>query len=265
MTPPPDHARHRQARSAGALLQGPAIPGRSPRGRDGRRRGRLRRDVASDRLPRSAGPRGRDRHPAVERGRPVGDRRGRLPAAAAPDPRRGRGLLPRRSADRAVRRSLRPRHRRRLPEAGGDPAAGRGPAPGADGRRAGQPPAGRAADSQPAAAGPRLGRAPCRRADLRRRHVQPRPAAAPVARPPVPAGGLGHDAGALPDRLRRVARRRPDLQAAADPGAVADAGDVRAARSGGRAGGAGSGLGRHHRPGGGGGGAALRRRHRRRW
>ena len=111
------------------------------RGRHGGRDRRLRGHVAPDRLPRPAGPRGRDRHPAVERGRPLGDRRGRLPAAAAPDPGRGRGLLPGRAPDRPVRRPLRPGHRRRLPEAGRDPAAGGGPPPGADDRRPGQPPA----------------------------------------------------------------------------------------------------------------------------
>ena len=41
---------------------------------------------------------------------------------------------------------------------------------------------------------------------LRPGHVQSRPAAAPVARSPVSAGGLRDDSGALPDRVRRVAR-----------------------------------------------------------
>ena len=112
-------------------------------------------------------------------------------------------------------------------------------------------------------AGPRLGRAAGRRAHLRRGHLQPRPAAEQVARPPLPAGGVGDDAGPVPDRLRRVARRDPNIQAAADPGPVADARHVRAARSAPGAGGPGPGLGRDRRPGGGRGGAALRPRHRR--
>ena len=160
-----------QARSIGPLLPGHSLSAGTPGGRLAGGHRRVRGHVEADRVSRSAGAGGRDRDPAVERGRQVGHRRRRVPAAAAPDPRRGGGLLHRRAPDRAVGRSLRARHGRRVPEAGGDPPARRGSAPGADDRHAGQPPAGRAADPPPPTSRPRLGGAASRGAHLRRRHV----------------------------------------------------------------------------------------------
>jgi len=79
------------------------------RGRHSRCDRRFRGHVQADRLSRPPGPGGRDRDPAVGEAGKWGSSRG-VPAAAAPDAGRGRGLLPRGAADGPVRRPLRARY-----------------------------------------------------------------------------------------------------------------------------------------------------------
>ena len=78
-----------------------------------------------------------------------------------------------------------------------------------------------------------LGRAPGRDHRLRAGALRGRRGAAAGDRPPVPARAVAPDPRALPDRLRRGARRAADVQDRAHPDRRADAADVRAARPGG--------------------------------
>ena len=87
----------------------------------------LRRDVAPERLPGPAGAGGRAGHPAVGRGRSLGDLRQGVPAGLPADPLRGDGGLPGGSPDGALRGRARSRPRGRVPEAGRGTAAGAGP------------------------------------------------------------------------------------------------------------------------------------------
>ena len=76
--------------------------------------------------------------------------------------------------------------------------------------------------------------------------------------PAVPHRAVAPDPRPLPDRLRRGARRDPDVQDRADPDRRADPADLRAARPGGHDLGAPGGLGHHRRPAAGRGRPALR-------
>ena len=165
-------------------LPGEARPDRAadprPPGRPGCRRGGIRPDEIARRVGMSVRTVYRDLQAleeevdvaALVRGRPVGRRRRRVPAAAQAHPLGGDGRRPVGPADGPLRRQVRPRPGRRVREARGGPAAGAARARRADAGRPGaaRPPTTVFSPPRPPP-DPGLGGAAGRHARLRCRHA----------------------------------------------------------------------------------------------
>ena len=252
------HPRRPQARPGGALLPGRHLP-LVASGRGHARRARpVPGHVAPERLSRPEGARRGAGDPGLGRGRPVGADPGCAAPGLPPDPGRGDGRLPRRTTDGQVRRRLRPRACRGLPEARRGPPGGAGPPRPPDARRHGPSaprPGGHAA---PPRAHPGLGRAAGGGADLRHQHLRPGARRTRRTGAPVADRAVHGDARPVPDRMGRDPRGRADVQARADPPADAHDGDLRGPARRGHRGGPRASLGDHLRPGAHGGAPPLR-------
>ena len=148
---------------------------------------------------------------------------GGVPAAAEVHARRGDGGRPVGPVDGPLRRQVRPRPRLGVREAGRGPAPGAARARRADARRPVAPPARRAVQPPRPAADEGLGGAADRVARLRAGPLRAGLRAADGPSPAVPHRALAPDPRAVPRRVRRDARRDPDVQGRADPGHVGDA------------------------------------------
>ena len=173
----------------------------------------------------------------------------RIPAAAQADARRGDGRRPLGPADGPLRRQVRPGPRGGVREARADPARGPRRARRPDARRPLAPPDRRALQPPRSPAHEGLGGASDRRRSTTSPRTSVRVRAADRPRPAVPHRAIAPDPRALSRRVRRDARRDPDVQDRADPRRVADARIVRrpGARDG--RGDVRAGLGHHRRPG----------------